>query len=149
MTDISPVLLDFVGRPIYPARYLEWTFATPVLIFLVHRLTHNIRFPEAPHQINTELFIMIVSDMIMTITGFFGTYLQYGVLQLICISLSFVAFIPTVYGMSKVLTDTAKYCREKDRADRTANNLIFLRCVIQILWSAFPTIWLLGAFNLI
>jgi len=134
-TGISPVLLDFNGRLLRPCRYLEWSFTTPSLLFLIGQ-TCSVS--------NRDLVGFIVADWFMIVTGFFSSWCTNLAWIWFWIIVSFLTFFWALRGIWVMFELAIGECDERDAA---VDNIRRLRAVSFVIWWGFAVVWVLAALS--
>eukprot|EP00127_Corallochytrium_limacisporum_P001455 Clim_evm8s57 gene=Clim_evmTU8s57 len=127
----APVFMSPYGVPFQPSRILEWIFACPGLIVLMHCLT-------MPPQ---DVRWTIAADYLVGILGFLATWLPNPH--------NYYFLVLTVMAFFKVIFDIWNMFSQAIEAtsDRPINKnvLKFLRIQCVVTWSAFPIGWFTAA----
>ncbi len=126
-------LTTSVGRVFYFARYIDWSFTTPLLLWsLVSSGLHgtNVRRPAL-------LWGLLGADVYMIVTGFLAALTDNPTVKwtfFICSCFSFLAIYGLIFGPFKKLTATGP------------NGADFVKkaTVLSLVWLAYPVVFLVG-----
>lgn len=120
------------GHTIFVARYIDWTFTTPLLLFG----TAMIGMRELDVN-KTLVYGAIGSDIVMILTGLAGG-LSVDNSRWVWYAFSCIAFVA-------VLALLWGPIREEARAAGRARPYVRLIAALTVLWVQYPVVWLLGS----
>ena len=134
----SPVLLTGLsGRMFRPGRWLEWSFTTPSLIFVIGQ-TCAIS--------NREVLRFMAQDCAMILGGWLATYSRSMPLVALAFAVSVGNFACVMKGIWEMFELSIKECHDRDGAQ---DEIRKLRLWTMCIWPLFPAIWCAAAAGLV
>jgi len=129
-------LIKLDGSVTYLARYLDWTFTTPLLLAGVV----SSAFLGAREQEGKAGFVasIVTLDVVMIVTGLIASLAPYGVVKWVFFAWSCAAFAGVLYLMWKPLATLANQHTSIGAAYR--RNVGFL----SVLWLIYPVVFAVG-----
>jgi len=132
----APVHADFNTRGLYAARYLQWSFTTPSLIFLIGQIART----------QTPTLVQIIGfDWLMIVSGFLSSYCTSMLWIMVWGFVSFATFVPVMFGLWRMHDEAIDTAMHPD----DEKTLALLQRITATIWSLFPIVWLLSSLALI
>jgi bacteriorhodopsin len=138
---VSPVWIDFNGRVLVPGRYLQWSFTTPSLLFLIAQTC-----PIDELGGKWWLYKAMGVQSATIAVGFLASC-RLGAHFLVNYSLFFVASMAFSYSMAAMLAMFTAAGKHKEHHSAASVPLVAISSLV--IWVGFPVTWMIAAMNLI
>uniref|UniRef100_UPI001C31EA5B Opsin n=1 Tax=Leptosphaeria maculans TaxID=5022 RepID=UPI001C31EA5B len=126
--DHVPDTYETVYRQVYYARYIDWAITTPLLLLDLGLLAG---------MSGAHIFMAIVADLIMVLTGLFaafgseGTPQKWGWYTIACIAYIFVVWHLVLNGGANA----------RVKGEKLRSFFVAIGAYTLILWTAYPIVW--------
>eukprot|EP00955_Chlamydomonas_euryale_P088570 364392-Chlamydomonas_euryale.AAC.5 len=114
-----------------PSRYVQWSCTTPTMLFTISKISD---FNDA------EVAFTMAADFVMIVTGFVSAMTPPGVMSVVFVNTSFIAFYIVLYQLYRML---ASAMSEASSA-HARNGLNITLVSSAVIWHLFPLGWCLA-----